>query len=215
LIVGAMVIGQLNQYRSRVKARVEIAAPILGSDPPTLYSTSTRPILVVGEVGRLAERIREAAAMVMGLSVLSFTEQVNHQVPATVDLLVNGMVDRALLPPNVNLTSVKGVLASPRATIYLRYRAQPFGVEIVSIGRGDLDGPPIIMRLDGQSADSVGAILLVAKKSELTSMPKPFTALTEISTTDWSIEQLRERSFEGSEVDKLNRWARQYAASDK
>src|SRR5262249_28740262 len=69
-------------------------------------------------------------------SVVSVTEQMNHRAPASVDSLVKMMAERNLLPPNVNLSSTKGVLVSTHATIYLRYRIEPVGIEVVSAERG-------------------------------------------------------------------------------
>ena len=215
MIAGTMLIGWLNARRYRVNARVEIAEPINAAESLLPPASATATTLPDGEVARMAERIRESAALLMGLSILTVTEQMNHRVPTNADSLLKLMVERNLLPPNVRQTSAKDILLSIRATIYLRYRLDPLGIEIISIGRESIDGPPTIARLDARGGDNSGAILLISKKTESSLLPKAFAPLTEINTADWSIEPLRERSFNPGEIDQLNQWVRQYAERGK
>ena len=160
----------------------------------------------------MAERIREATGLLMGLTVLAVTEQMNNRTLATADGLTALMSQRGLFPPNVNKTSAKSVLDSSRATIYLRYRAQPLGIEIISVGRDALDGPAVIVRLDAGVTENSGAVLLLAKRKENITLPEAFAPLTKM-TLDWSIEPLRERSFDPQEMDQLRKWTAQYAAN--
>ena len=208
LIAGTMLIGWLNARRYRVNARVEIAEPITVTESPLPSASATGTALPEGEVARMAERIREATGMLMGLTVLAITEQMNHRTPASVDSLLRIMIERNLLPPNVTPTATKGTLISARATIYPRYRLQPLGIEIVSVGREHLDGPPIIARLDTRGGENSGAVLLVAKKTVGTTLLDAFASFTEIAAANWSIEPLRERSFNPGEIEQLNQWVR-------
>jgi len=90
----------------------------------------------------------------------------------------------------------------------------PPGVEVVSIGREKTYGPPVIVRLGaGYDGDS-GAVMFVAKKVEGVATPRPFTPATEIAASGWSVEPLRERSFDPKEMNQLSEWARRYATGE-
>jgi hypothetical protein len=214
VIAMTMLIGWLNARRYRVNARVEIGGPIAVNEEPTSLAPTTS-LPPDGEVARLAERIREATGLLMGLTVLAVTEQMNNRSLANTDGLIALMSQHRLFPPQVNTTSTKGVLASSRATICLRYRAQPLGIEIVSVGRNALDGPAVIVRMDASGTDDSGAVLLVAKRRENVALPEAFTPLSKMTSLNWSIEPLRERSFDPQEVDQLHRWTAQHAANGK
>src|SRR5262249_4906308 len=135
VVAGLLCVGWLNARRYRVNVRVEIAEPGAATTvSPTSISTATTS-LPDGEVARTATRIREASGLLMGLTVLALSEQMNNRPPARVEALIELMARRDLLPPGVSRTSAKGALVSDRATIYVRYRPLPFGVEVISIGR--------------------------------------------------------------------------------
>ncbi len=214
VIAMTMLIGWLNARRYRVNARVEIGEPFAVKEEPTL-SAPTTALLPDGEVARMAERIREATGLLMGLTALAVTEQMNNRNLANADALIALMSSRNLFPPNVNTTSTKSVLASSRATIYVRYRALPLGIEVISIGRDAQDGPAVIVRLDASVTENFGTVLLVAKKKENIALPEAFAPVTGMASLNWSVEPLRERSFEPQETDQLHQWATRYATNSK
>jgi hypothetical protein len=211
VIIGTPLIGRLSARRHRVTARVEIASPA----PPLERSPSQAPasgaFLPDGEVARLALRAREATGLLMGLAVLAVNEQMNNRRLTDVESLVNMMARRNLFPPGVNRTAVQGALSSDRATIYVRYRPLPLGVEVVSIGRERLDGPALIARGAAGADDNSGALLIVARRIEGVRLPEPFAPLADVADLDWNVEHLRERQFAPQEIDTLNNWAQQYA----
>jgi hypothetical protein len=167
-------------------------------------------ILPDGEVARLAMRAREATGLLMGLAVLAVNEQMNNRRLIAVESLTSLMAQRNLFPPGVNWTETQGALSSDHATIYVRYRPQPLGIEIVSIGRERIDGPALIARLTAGPGVS-GALLLVARKTEGVRLPEPFAPLAGVAALNWSVEPLRERQFTPQEINTLNNWAQQYA----
>jgi hypothetical protein len=204
VIAVTMLLGWFNARRYRVNARVEIAEPVTSPENSASPASTIASTLPDGEVARTAERIREATGLLMGLTVLAVTEQMSDRIPTKVEALLNLMAERDLLSPGVNQTLIKGALTSDRATIYVRYRSVPFGVEVVSVGREKIDGPAVIARLVTGGADDSGAALFVAKKIEGVTAPRPFASLTEIAALNWSVESLRERSFNPQEIDQLN-----------
>jgi hypothetical protein len=208
-----LLIGWLSARRYRVTARVEIAGPA----PPLERSISQTPapgaFLTDGEVARTATRIREASGLLMGLTILALSEQMNNRSATRVESLIELLARRGLLPPGISLMSANGALVSDRATIYVRYRPLPLGVEVVSIGREKMDGPAVIVRLGtGEDGDS-GAALFVAKRVEGVPTPRPFVPTTEIAASGWSVEPLRERYFDPQEMNQLREWAKRYATT--
>lgn len=212
VIAGLLGVGWLNARRYRVNARVEIADPGAATDVSTTSTPTTS--LPDGEVAQTAARIREASGLLMGLAVLALSGQMNNRPPTRVEALIESMARRDFLPPGVSQTSAKGALVSDRATIYVRYRPLPFGVEVVSIGRKKLDGPAVIVRLVTGNDDDSGAALFVAKRVESIPMPRPFTPMAEIAALGWSVEPLRERSFDPQEMNQLSEWAKRYAMGE-
>ena len=213
VIAGTMLAGWLNARRYRVNARVEIADPIAAMADSTAPASVNPTSLPDGEVARLATRIREATGLLMGLALLAVTEQMNNRNLANVDALIGRMAERGLLPPGVERTALNGSLVSAHASLHVRFRPLPFGIEVVSLGRDPLDGPAVIARLAAAGDDQSGAILLVAKKKDGAPIPQAFAPLAEVATLNWNVEPLRERSFTPEEVGQLNQWARQYATT--
>lgn len=211
VIAGILLAGWLNARRYRVKARVEIADPMIDAAAAASSASANALSLTDGEVARTALRVREATGLLMGAALLAASEQMSNRSVANVDALINLMIARNLLPSGVSRIATKGALASDRATIYVRYRPQPLGVEVVSIGRERLDGPALITRLSAGGDDNSGALLLIAERIEGVRLPAPFASLVDVAALNWSIEPLRERQFTPQEIDSLNLWARQYA----
>ena len=214
VIAGMLFAGWFNARRYRVKARVEIAEPAIELQTAQASVVATAVGLPDGEVARTATRVREVTGLLMGLAMLAITEQMGNRSPANADALVELMAKRNLLPPRVRQTSTKGVLISDCATIYVRYRSAPLGIEVASIGSERADGPAIIVRLAAGSDDDSGALLLIARKAE-TPIPAPFATVAQILAMGWNAEPLRERSFAPEEIEQLNAWTRQYAATGK
>ncbi len=214
VIAGMLFAGWFNARRYRVKARVEIAEPAIELQTAQASVVATAVGLPDGEVARTAARVREVTGLLMGLAMLAITEQMGNRSPANADALVELMAKRNLLPPRVRQTSTKGVLISDCATIYVRYRSAPLGIEVASIGSERADGPAIIVRLAAGSDDDSGAVLLIARKAEMP-IPALFAPISQILALGWNVEPLRERSFTPEEVEQLNAWTRQYAAAGK
>ncbi len=214
VIAGMLLAGWLNARRYRVKARVEIAEPAMENQTPQASAAGNTINLPDGEVAKTAARVREATGLLMGLTMLAITEQMNDRSPANADALVELMAKRNLLPPGIRQTLTKGVLISDRATIYLRYRPAPLGIEVISVGSKRSDGPSVIARLASGGDDNSAAVLLIAKKADA-AIPEPFAPHSQTLMAGWSIEPLRERSFTPEEVEQLNTWTRQYAATGR
>lgn len=214
VIAGMLFAGWLNARRYRVKARVEIAEPAIELQTSQASVVATAAGLPNGEVGRTATRMREVTGLLTGLATLAVIEQMSNRSPANANVLVGLMAKRDLLPPGIRQTPGEGVLISDCATIYVRYRSAPLGIEIVSIGSERTDGPAIIVRLAAGGDDDSGVALLIARKAEAP-IPAPFAPISQILAMGWNVEPFRERSFTPREVEQLTAWTRQYAATGR
>jgi hypothetical protein len=214
VIAGMLLAGWLNTRRYRVKARVEIAEPAIELQSSQSSPNGTAAELPDGEVARTALRVREATGLLMGLTMLAVNEQMSNRSPVNVDALLILMAKRTLLPPGIQQTSAQGTLVSDRATISVRYRPVPLGIEVVSLSNERTYGPAVIARLAADGDDKSGAVLLIAKKAEAP-IPAPFASLSQIIATGWNVEPLRERSFAAGEIEQLNAWAQQYGITNR
>ena len=97
---------------------------------------------------RYAERLREASALALSLSVSElhdrFTaKKINHQ---NLGQVFASTKQKGLLP---DIFTVQGTTAvSPKGAYYVRYSVNPFGIEVVSVGaKGYQDGEVFSLRL--------------------------------------------------------------------
>ena len=202
-------IGWLNARRYRVNARVEIAAPAFEKTTPNKPIAEPAGAVPDGEVAHLAARVREASALVVGLSLLAVSEQMQRRPVATVTQLVDRMTAQHLLPPGLTRQGA-GVLVSPHANLHLRYRVQPFGLEVVSLAHERVDGPAIIARLAASHDEAGEAVLFIAKRFAGVVLPEPFLPAAQINALGWQSEPLRERADAAEELAQLQNWVRQY-----
>jgi hypothetical protein len=214
VVAGILFAGWLNARRYRVKARVEIGEPAIEMQPARSTIAGSSISLPDGEVAKTAVRVREVTGLLTGLATLAVIEQMSNRSPANANVLVGLMAKRDLLPPGIRQTPGEGVLISDCATIYVRYSSAPLGIEIVSIGSERPDGPAIIVRLAAGGDDDSGVALLIARKAEAP-IPALFAPISLILAMGWNVEPLRERSFTPREVEQLNAWTRQYAATGR
>jgi hypothetical protein len=196
----------ISARRNRINARVEIADPLIESPNTAAKKSSLAFKLPDGEVERTAERVREASALVMGLTLTAVNDALARRLLSNVENLASIFINRKLLPPGIRPHSQKGVLESDRAIIYIRYRPEPLGIEIVSIGRIEQDGPPIIARVVTGVDDSAGANLFIAKQIKDNNIPAPFLPLAQVAAMNWRVEPLREPALTPEELDRVNSW---------
>jgi hypothetical protein len=144
----------------------------------------------------------------MGLTLLAVNEALASRSILHLEALLTRFVSRHLLPPGIKSHNGKGVLESVHAVIYVRYRTGPLAVEIVSMGRDESDGPPIIARIATGSDENAGATLFLARQINDVAIPKPFAQASRLVAMKWSIEPMRERSFSAQEFEQIYRWLR-------
>jgi hypothetical protein len=144
-----------------------------------------------GEVARTAERIGEATALALSASLYAASEQIRGRAPRGANDLLSGLAARDLLPPGLALTRVDGNLVSTYSNIWVRYRPEPLGVEVISIGHKPSDGPALIVRIPDELSEKGEAKLYVAGSLSAVRVPAPFSPAAEVIALGWSPEFLR------------------------
>lgn len=144
-----------------------------------------------GEVSRTEERMREATALATAASLFAAKESLDKRIPASVTALLSGVNDAGLLPPGMQVVDSSGGVSSTRGQLFVRYRPEPLGVEVVSIGKQRMDGPALIVRVpdDGMSED--GARLYLATRLDEIAIPEPFAHEAKVIALGFAPEPLR------------------------
>lgn len=150
--------------------------------------------IVEGEVSRTEERIREATALATAASLFAANESLNRRTPATVDALLAGVSSAGLLPPGIQLSGTQGDVFSSHAKLLVRFRPEPLGVEVVSLGKVQLDGPALLVRVPDAGltgTNQADAGLYVASSLTQVSLPSPFAVQAELLAFGFSPEPFR------------------------
>lgn len=146
--------------------------------------------MIDGEVARTADRIGEAAALTLSVSLYATSENMRGRAPRAARDLLAGITAQNLLPPGVTFTQ-SGVLVSPYSALSLRYRLSPPGVEVVSLGHKSEDGPALIVRIPDELSDKGDAKLFIAGSLTDVRIPEPFAPTAEVIALGWSPDTLR------------------------
>jgi hypothetical protein len=160
-----------------------------------LKQTSIRQTVIAttidGEVARTAERTGEAAALALSASIYAASEQIRGRAPQSAKDLLSRLASRSLLPPGLALTQVEGNLVSTYGNVWVRYRPEPLGVEVISIGHKPSDGPALFMRIPDELSEKGEAKLYVSGSLSAVRVPGPFSPAAEVIALGWSPETLR------------------------
>lgn len=174
-------------------------------------------------VARMAGRMREASGLALVAGLARVNEAIsNRPAPANVDALIDLVVVQQLLPPGVTipdpLNRKSGVLIGQHATLYLRYRVEPFGVEVVSIGNTKEDGPAILIRLPDDASsqqtantsksENPGVALFISEHLDAVTIPQPFSSPATMLSAGWQADKFRSLDLPQDRINELNDWLR-------
>lgn len=165
-----------------------------------------------GEVYNEAEQVREAASLAMGTTLLAVQQSVERKPFSTVEGLLAGVVEAGLLPPGLNQDSGSTSVSSEHAVYYIRYRAEPLGVEVLSICKGKGDGVAIVVRLpDDEFAENALTYYVVSKAG--VQMPGAFAPAAQLIGAGWRPESFKAAEVSAAEREKQREWLAARAAS--
>ncbi len=162
--------------------------------------------VVEGEVSRTEERIREATALALATSLFTAKASLAQRIPPGVEHVLAGVKSAGLLPPGMRLSDRAGSVSSLRSELRVRYRPEPLGIEIISVGKERIDGPVMVLRTfpsNSRSNSSADAIqLCLATRLDDIAIPRPFASEAEIITLGFVPEPLRALALPNFRTDK-------------
>lgn len=192
-------------WSPEVEARVLSRGKALDSSRQS--SNGQRVFAFQGEVYSDAERLREAAALGVASMLLATQRNLDHAPISSVEALLRAMASDGLLPPDMVLDQSGWSVTSKYAVYYVRYRSDPLGVEIVSIGKGSQSGPPLLVRLpdDGFSQNAL-TYYVAPKTGGGVTVPVAFAAPAQIITAGWRPVTFKVTEVSPDEAEKGRQW---------
>jgi len=174
-------------------------------------SGNRRKFAFQGEVYNQAEQVKESAALTLGATLLAI-ERAREQKPyQTVESLIRGVAEHGLLPPGMTLDGSASVV-SRYGNYYIRYREQPLGVEVLSIGKGAFDGVAILVRLpDDEFSENALTYYMISKAG--LQVPGGFAPVAQLISSGWRPETLKAAESSQGEKEKDRQWLAARAAN--
>lgn len=170
---------------------------------------ATREAVFDGEVYRTEGRLREASAVAVAASLAGIGGSFEQRPVRNVEELLDGIVSRKLLPPGVELVRERKLLVSEHSTIHVRFRPEPLGVEVVSLGRERIDGPGLVVRVpDEPKAQNNRQRYFYSFRLENVTPPEAFANLAAMQAAGWQIDYLGAQLPEGANAEQLAAWTR-------
>ncbi|HEY0173870.1 MAG TPA: hypothetical protein VGB98_22840 [Pyrinomonadaceae bacterium] len=152
-LVAFLMVGGLLLVRYTTPERVEARVTLLergpvadtaeGASVPNVFSEK----LGTGEAYVNANRVSELSDLVLRIGLYRWKSEIVRHVPLTIEGLFDGLRAENRLPPGMELAAEQGKLNTPYSTFFVRYRAIPFAVEVVSVPRSERKGGAMLLRL--------------------------------------------------------------------
>lgn len=188
-------------WSPEVEARVLTRSKALDSGDQG--SNGQRVFAFQGEVYSDAERLREAAALAVGSMLLATQRKLDHAPISTVEALLRAMASDGLLPADMVLDQSGRSVTSKYSAYYVRYQSDPLGVEIVSIGKGSLSGPALLVRLpDDEFSQNALTYYVAPKTGSGVTVPVAFAAPAQIITAGWQPVTFKSNGVSLDEAEK-------------
>lgn len=172
--------------------------------------SSSQEAVFDGEVYRTEGRLREASAVVIAATLSGVARITEHRPVRTVDELLDDVAALGLLPPGVELIRERHMLVSEHSTIHVRFRPDPFGVEVVSLGRERADGPGLLLRVpdENTSPQANSQRYFYSFRLENITVPDAFANASAIEAAGWQIDYVEAQLPEGATPEQLAAWTR-------
>lgn len=171
-----------------------------------------------GEVYRTEARLRETGALAIATGLYGIRAIAERRPVSSVSELLAGVTARNLLPPGLTLLPDQAAFASAHATLHVRFRPEPFGVEILSVPRERADGACLLVRvpdIDGERTASADTRVRFyqAMRLEGVRLPPPFALSSEIQAHGWTVETMRASLPSDADPQQLATWLRELNAN--
>ena len=154
-------------------------------DESSTLKASNNPIdLPDGEVYRTADRLREASALALASALYAANGQANRQFIPDANALIAGIRPEGLLPPGMTIDA-GAMLLSNRSRLLLRFRPEPFVIEVLSFPRSREDGPALMIRIPAAGNDAEHGSVFIADRLGDIDPPAAFDSLTNCVRAGW------------------------------
>lgn len=174
-----------------------------GSRQGTNSGSGTQRVFAFqGEVYDEAEQVSKSAALLYAATVLAVQQR---QPFSNVETLMAGVVSAGLLPPGLKQESGANSFSSERAVYYIRYRAEPLGVEVLSVGKGREVESAILARLPDDEFFENALTYYVLQKTAA-EMPVAFTPAAKLIEGGWRPESFKTSEVSTSEREEQRAW---------
>lgn len=223
--VGAMVLLLGGGYIRRAlverldpRISVENDTPGNGREGKRAKNEVTSGAIFDGEVYRTEGRLRETGALAIAVSLYGVGRIAEHRPVRTVEELLAGISTRGLMPPGLQLVPNEAAVASEYGTLYVRYRPQPFAVEVLSMPRERMDGPSLLMRVpDVEESNNSAERVRYFQSHRLDGVrvPPPFALASEIQSLGWSVEKMRASQPNDVDAQRLAAWVREQTTGNR
>jgi hypothetical protein len=158
-----------------------------------------------GEVYEEVEQVRQSAALVMGSTLLAATRSLDRSPFLTVESLQAGLLSESLVPPGLRLDVGGNSFSSQHAVYYVRYRAEPLAVEVLSVAKGRNSGSVVLTRLpDDQFFENALTYYVVTKGNA--GMPVAFTPPAQLLEAGWRPESFKAADVSAAEKEQQRAW---------
>jgi hypothetical protein len=158
-----------------------------------------------GEVYRTADRLREASAVAVAAALYAANEQASRRPVRSVNSIVAGIRSAGLLPPGVSAEPPAMLLLSQLASLQLRYRPDPLGVEVLSLPRSRKDGPALMVRIPGVEPDGDRGSVFIADRLGDIALPAAFASIADCVRAGW-VDQSFDQTDTTQEQQQLRAW---------
>ncbi|MGH9898153.1 MAG: hypothetical protein ACRD63_14580 [Pyrinomonadaceae bacterium] len=218
IVVGSSIVTRFAQHIDVIDPHVIIVGDAVSdSVKRRASSASLTPPAIDGEVTRATERLRELSGVTTALVLYATMERLQGHTPGTVNDLLAGVIRQGLMPPGVIQEAQPGLLTVTHRTIagdsvahgnlFVRYRPQPLGIEIVAVGKEERDGPAMMMRVPNDEANDKEASYYMTTRLDDVRIPVAFAEESAVIAHGWSKETLRVVKVPQGEQQDLREWA--------
>lgn len=174
-----------------------------------------------GEVYRTEGRLREASAVAIAASLAGVARAVERRPAQSVEVLLAEIARRNLLPPGVELSVDQRSLISERSTIHLRFRPEPFGIEVLSLGRERIDGAGLLVRVPDEEnnqqdrQENSRHRYFHSFRLENITIPEAFASASAVQAAGWQADYFDARLPDGANAEQLARWTHERGAQSR
>lgn len=195
----------------------EVEARVFNQDRPDQNQSNGKPrkgrkFAFQGEVYNEAGQVQETAALALASALLATQRPIDRNPYQTVESLIADVVEQDLLPPGLKQNGSN--LTSGYGSYYIRYRAEPIGVEVLSIGKGSGDGVAILMRLPDDEFSDNALTYYTISKARLHA-PVGFAPVAQLISEGWQPETFKAAELSQSEKERERQWLAARAANRK